>query len=144
MCHGLCIEHTALNGWTGPFHGDFNDDCIECCNDVLRGAARVTELACPLGHDLLATVKRSYGARITELEEARAKDRVRIASLQEELRPFTQKAYEAEQAIASTQERRTDFIRHPSSTPITPNWDDPVVRANAFVFGHNARSKRRP
>lgn len=29
-CQGPCVAHEALQGFPGPFHDAYNDDCPEC------------------------------------------------------------------------------------------------------------------
>lgn len=33
-CQGQCIAHKSANGDPGPFHFDYNDDCVECQQDL--------------------------------------------------------------------------------------------------------------
>jgi len=29
-CRGMCVAHRAMNEAPGPYHDDFNDDCLDC------------------------------------------------------------------------------------------------------------------
>lgn len=34
-CQGACVSHTARNGKPGPYHTDYNDDCLFCIEEAM-------------------------------------------------------------------------------------------------------------